>query len=109
MYIVAASESDEGLVYLAGICLLPSSGPELQIVASCPVGFGTSSRILRATPALSVMSRIFAVIYALFGYFWVNLPDFQHFWVDFGHSWTNFEHILTAFISRFWVNELGAQ
>ena len=51
-----------------------------------------------------VLSRTFAVTYTLFGYFWVNLPDFQHFWVDFGHIWTDFEYILTAFISRFWVN-----
>ena len=34
---------------------------------SCPVGLGTSSRILRGSPEL-------------FGYFWVNLPDFEHFW-----------------------------
>ena len=69
----------------------------------------TSSRILRETPALFVVSGIFAVTYALFGYFWFNLPDFQHFWVDFGHIQADFEHFLTAFISRFWVKGSGAQ
>ena len=67
---------------------------------SFPVGLGTSSRILRGSPAVFVLSRNFAVTYAFFGYFWVNLPDFQHFWVDFGHFWANFEHFLTAFISK---------
>ena len=56
-----------------------------------------------------VLSRKFAVTYALFGYLWVNLPDFQNLWVEFGHIWTDFEHFLTAFISRFWVNGSGAQ
>ena len=41
--------------------------------------------------------------YALFGYFGVNLPDFENFWVDFGHFWADFEHFLTSFISRFSV------
>ena len=54
-----------------------------------------------ATRALLVVSRIFAVTYALFGYFWFNLPDFQHFWVDFGHIRADFKCFLTAFISRF--------
>ena len=56
-----------------------------------------------------VVSRIFAVTYALFGYFWFNLPDFQHFWVDFGHIPADFEHFLSAFISRFWVKGAGAK
>ena len=55
---------------------------------------GTSSRIFRGSPAVFVLSRNFAVTYALFGYFWVNLPDFPHFLA-------NFDHFLTAFISRF--------
>ena len=46
---------------------------ELEIVAAprheVPSRFGTSSRILRASPVLFVVSRIFAVIYAVFGYF----------------------------------------
>ena len=70
---------------------------------------GTSSRILRGGPAVFVLSRNFAVTYALFGYFWVNLPDFPHFWDDFGHFWANFEHFLTAFISRFLVNGSDSQ
>ena len=83
---------------------------------SFPVGLGTSSRILRGSPMVFVLSRNFAVTYALFGYFWVNLPDFQHFWVNFGHFWVNFghfwanfEHFLTAFISRFSVNGSDSQ
>ena len=76
---------------------------------SFPVGLGTSSRILRGSPAVFVLSRNFAVTYALFGYFWVNLPDFPHFWVDFGNFWANFEHFLTAFISRFSVNGSDSQ
>ena len=75
----------------------------------CPVGLRISSRILRKTPALFVMSRIFALIFALFGYFWFNLADFRHFWVDFGHIPADFEHFLTAFISRFWDKGSGAQ
>ena len=75
----------------------------------CPVGLGIGSRILGVSPALYIVRRIFAVSYALFGYFWVNLPDFQHFWVDFGHFWANFEHFLTAFISSFLVNGSDAQ
>ena len=69
---------------------------------SFPVGLGTSSRILRGSPAVFVLSRNFAVTYALFGYVWVNLPDFPHFWVDFGHFLANFEHFLTAFSVGFW-------
>ena len=69
-----------------------------------PSRFGTSSRILRRRLTVFILGRIFAVTYALFGYFWVNLPDFQHFWVDFCHFWANFEHFLTAFISRFSVS-----
>ena len=80
--------------------------PEVQIVLE---GFGTSSRILRGSPMVFVLSRNFAVTYALFGYFWVNLPDFQHFWVDFGHIQADFEHFLTAFISRFSVNGSDSQ
>ena len=34
-----------------------------------PSMFGTSGRILRANPELFVVSRIFAVIFAVFGYF----------------------------------------
>ena len=67
-------------------------------------GLGTSRRILRGSPAVFVLSRNFAVTYALIGYFWVNLPDFPHLWVDFAHFWANFEHFLTASISRFLVN-----
>ena len=51
-----------------------------------------------------VLSRIFAVMYALFRLFLVDLPDFQHFWVDFGNLLTNFEHFLSVSISRFLVN-----
>ena len=69
----------------------------------------TSSRILRATPVLFVESRTCAVTYALFEYFWVNLPDFQLYWVDFGHIQADFEYFLPAFISRFWVKGSGAQ
>ena len=76
---------------------------------SFPVSLGTSSRILRGSPVVFVLSSNFAVTYALFGYFWVNLPDFQHFWVNFGHFWANFEHFLTAFISRFLVNGSDSQ
>ena len=54
---------------------------------SCPVGLGTSSRILRRSQAVFVLSRNFAVTYALVGYFWANLPDFQHFSIDFGNFW----------------------
>ena len=73
----------------------------------CPVGFGTSSRILNANPTLG--SRIFTATYALFAYLWVKLPDFQNFWVDFGFIWTNFEHFLTAFISSFWVDRVPSR
>ena len=63
-------------------------GAELEIVAvprhEVPSGFGTSIRILRVSPELFVVSRIFAVIYAVFGYFGVNLPDFRHFLVILG-------------------------
>ena len=76
---------------------------------SCPVGLGTSSRILRGSPAFFVLSRNFAVTYTLFGYFLVNLPDFQHFWVDSGHFWADFGHFLTTFISRFSVNQSDSQ
>ena len=79
---------------------------------SFPVGLGTSSRILRGSPMVFVLSRNFAVTYALFGYFWVNLPDFQHFgnfWVNCGHFWANFKHFLTAFIRRFSVNGSDSQ
>ena len=75
-----------------------------QLFMSCPVGLGTSSRILRASPMLFVLSRNCAVTYAPFGYFWVNLSDIQHFWVNFGHFWTDFEHFITAFIRRLLVN-----
>ena len=57
---------------------------------SFPVGLGTSSRI-RGNSLVFVLSRNFAETYALLGYFWVNLFDFQHFWVNFGHFWANFE------------------
>ena len=70
-----------------------------QLGRSCVVGLGTSSRILRVSPAVFVLSRNFAV---LFGYFWVDLPEFPDFWVDIGHFWANFEHFKTAFIGRFW-------
>ena len=73
------------------------------------IGLRTSSRILRGSPRVFVLSRNFAVTYAPFGYFWVNLPDFQHFWVNFGQSWANFEHFPTAFISRFLVNGSDSQ
>ena len=55
-----------------------------QLGRSCPVGLGTSSSILMGSPTDFVLSRNFAVTYTLLVYFWVNLPDFQHFWVDFG-------------------------
>ena len=58
----------------------------------CPVGLGIGSRILRVSPAFSIVRRIFAVIYAIFGYFWDNLPDFQHFWTDCGNFGTDFKH-----------------
>ena len=70
---------------------------------------GTSSRILRVCPTLLVESRFSAVTYVLFGYFWVNLPEVQHFWDNFDYFWTDFEHFLTAFISRFCVNGSGAK
>ena len=39
--------------------------PQVQILLDlstmCPVGFGTSSKILKASPALFFLSRIFAV------------------------------------------------
>ena len=53
---------------------------------------------------LIVLSRNFAVTYALFGYLLAILPHFQYFWVNFGPFWTDFEHFLKAFISRFSVN-----
>ena len=63
------------------------------------------------SPAFFVLSRNFGVTYSFFGYFRVNLPDFQHFCVDFGpfcvdfgNFWTDFEHFLTVFISRFLLN-----
>ena len=80
-----------------------------QLGESCPVGLGASSMILRGSPAVFVLSRNFVVTYAPFGYFWVNLPDVQHFWVDFGHFWANFEHFPTAFISRYLVNGSDTQ
>ena len=65
---------------------------ELQIVAAprheVPSRFGTSSRILRASPVLFVVSRIFAVIYAVFGNFGVNLLDFRHF---LGQFWSFYD------------------
>ena len=75
-----------------------------QLGRSCLEGLGTTSRILRGSLAVFVLSRNFAVAYTLFGYFGVNLPDFQHFWVNFGNFWANLEHIFTAFINRFSVN-----
>ena len=75
----------------------------------CPVGLGTSSRILRGSPAFFVLSSNFAVTYALFGYFGVNWPDFQNFWADFGHFWADFEHFLITFINRFSVNGSDSQ
>ena len=62
----------------------------------------TSSRILRGSPRVFVLSRNFAVTYALFGYFWVTLPDFCHFW-------DNFVHFLIALFSKFLVNRSDAQ
>jgi len=67
---------------------------------SLQVGLGTSSRIWRTSPALFVLSRIFAVTCALFGYSRVNLHNINHF----GHFWTDFEYLLTVFISRFSLN-----
>ena len=52
-----------------------------------------------------VLVRNSAATYTLFGYFWFNLPDFQHFRVDFGQIRADFEHFLTAFISRLWVKD----
>ena len=79
-------------------------------------GLGTSSRVLMGSPKVSVLRRNFAVTYALFGYFWINLLDFQYFgvnfgnfWVNFGHFWTNFKFFLNAFISRFSVNGSDSQ
>ena len=76
---------------------------------SFPVGLGASSRILRGSPMVFFLSRNFAVTYTVFGYFWVNLPDFQKFWVDFGHIWVDFEHFVTTFINRFSVNGSDSQ
>ena len=70
---------------------------------------GTSIRILKGSPAFFVLSRNFVVCYALFGFFWVNLLDFQYFWVDFGHFWADFKQFLTTFISRFSENGSDAQ
>ena len=70
-----------------------------------PVRYGTSSRILRASPALFVMSRIFAVTYALF---WIFFSQFAWFPTFVGHFWNDFEHFLIAFISRFRDNGSGA-
>ena len=70
------------------------------------MGLGTSSRNLSRSPAFFVLSWNIAVNYALFGYFWVNLPDFLHFWVDFGYFWADFEHFLITFISRFSVKRI---
>ena len=75
-----------------------------QLGMSCPVALGTSSRILRATPADFVLCRSFAVNCTLFGYILVDSPDFQHFCVYFGNFLTNFEHFLIAFLSSFLVN-----
>ena len=68
-------------------------------------------RILRGSPMVFVLSRNFAVTYGLFGYFWVNFPDVQHFWANFGNFWVNFcyflanfEHFLTTIVSGFLVN-----
>ena len=56
---------------------------EMEIVAApstrCPVGLGTSGSILRVSPWLFVVSRIFAVTYAVFGYFWVIIALFATF------------------------------
>ena len=52
-----------------------------QLGMSCPVGLGTSSRILKTSLTHFVQSRNFVVTYAIFGYFWVNLPNFQLFWL----------------------------
>ena len=70
---------------------------------SCPVGLGTSIRILRGNPAIFGLSRNFAII------FWIFLPDFQHFWFDFGHFWADFELFLTTFISGFSVNRSDSE
>ena len=52
---------------------------------SFPVGLGTSSRILRGSPTVFVLSRNFAVTYAVFGYFWDNIvllsTVLAHFWL----------------------------
>ena len=95
-----------------------SSAPGLG--TRCPVAFGTGSRILKVSPALFVLSSIFGgnllTFWLFFGQiclivtiFWSILSDCQHFLVNFIHSLTNFELFLSAFISRFWVNRLGAQ
>ena len=68
---------------------------------SCPLGLGNSSRNLSGSPAFIVLSWNIAVNYALFRYFWINLPDFLHFWVDFGYFWADFEHFQITFINRF--------
>ena len=98
---------------LIGAMCWPSGGQSWKLCRklgrSFPVGLGTSSRILRGSPAVFVLSRNFAVNCAFFGLFWVNFADFQHFWVDFGHFWANFEHFLTAFISRFLENGSASQ
>ena len=53
----------------------------------------------RSCEPLTLVTWIFAVIYAFFEYFRVNEPDFRHFRIDFYHFFYCFYHI-----SRFWVN-----
>ena len=50
----------------------------LEAGKELPSRFGDqpTSRIFRGNPMIFVLSRNFAVTYAIFGYFWVNLPDF---------------------------------
>ena len=73
----------------------------------CPVGFGTSSRILRASPAVFVVSMIFAVTYTLldiFGPIFLIFDIFRLILVIFDGFGT-----FSALISRFWLNGSGAQ
>ena len=67
-----------------------------QLGRSCLEGLGTTSRILRGSLAIFVLSRNFAVTYTLFGYFCVNLPDFLHFSVDLGNFWTDYRQLGVA-------------
>ena len=84
---------------LASVCS-PYSSVRLYSRGANGVG---SSRILRGSPVVFVLSRNCAVT------FWKILDQFAWFSTFLGKFWANFEHFLTTLISRYSVNGSDAQ